>query len=133
MKEYEESPNPEVQHSIASALCSTKDVAAANKIIDWGLSENGAVRAQDLTRWYVGLIRNRHIRTAAWQWLKESWDGRYEELGGPKTLPYFIRYTSQTITTKERYEEFKDFFDPKLSNTGLARDIKVAYSIIESQ
>lgn len=133
MKEYEDSPNPEVQHSIASALCSTREKDIADKIIDWGLKEKGAVRAQDLTRWYIALIRNRHIREAAWEWLKKSWDERYEELGGPKTLPYFIRYTSQTITTEERYREFKEFFDPKLSNTGLSRDIKVAYSMIESQ
>lgn len=133
MNEYETSSNPDVQHSIASALCSTKDPEVAKNIVDWGLSKNGAVRAQDLTRWYVGLIRNRHIRDIAWKWLVSVWDERYEELGGPKTLPYFIRYSAGTITTDERANEFKKFFDSKQSDTGLARDIKVAYATIESQ
>ncbi|MBI5357679.1 ERAP1-like C-terminal domain-containing protein [Candidatus Saccharibacteria bacterium] len=133
MEEYEKSTNPDVQHSIASALCSTKDAKIAEKIISWGLNKNGAVRAQDLTRWYVGLIRNRHVRDLAWQWLVSVWDERYEELGGPKTLPYFIRYSASSITTEDRATEFKKFFDSKSNDTGLARDIKVAYSTIESQ
>lgn len=133
MDEYVKSTNPDVQHSIAGALCSTKDKEIAKKIISWGLSKNGAVRAQDLTRWYVGLIRNRYVRELAWQWLVEVWDERYEELGGPKTLPYFIRYSASSITTEDRADEFKKFFESKSNDTGLARDIKVAYSTIESQ
>lgn len=133
MKEYESTNNPDNQQSLASALCSIRDQELAKEIIDWGLRKNGAVRAQDYTRWFVGLIRNKYVRGEAWQWLEEEWEKRYEELGGPKTLPYFIRYSAGTINTADRYSEFKNFFEPKLADAGLARDIKVAFATIESQ
>ncbi|MBW3569314.1 M1 family metallopeptidase [Candidatus Parcubacteria bacterium] len=133
MKQYEETPNPDVQHSISAALCSTRKPEQARRIIKWGLAKNGAVRAQDLARWYALFMRNKYVRNEVWEWLKANWDERYEELGGPKTLPYFVRFAAGTITTQDRYDEFKQFFEPKLADPGLTRDIKVAFSTIESQ
>lgn len=132
-KQYTESTNPDIQQAITSALTSTKSIDQAKEIIEWGLKEKGAVRPQDLTRWFIQFMRNRHTRDAAWEWLKQNWDERYEELGGAKTLPYFVRFSANTITTDVRYREFKNFFEPKLSDAGLKRDIKVAFALIESQ
>lgn len=128
MDEYERTPNPDVQHSVAAALCSTKDSSVADKIVEWGLKKDRAVRPQDLFRFYAYLFRNRHTREVAWEWLKSNWDARSEELGGPKTQPYFIRVTSSSLTTENWNDKFESFFGPMKNSPALKRDISVAKS-----
>lgn len=130
--EYETSPNPEVQHSIASALCSTRDTKVAQRIIQWGLTQNGAVRPQDIDRWFAYLMRNFRTRELAWKWLTTSWD-YLTETAGSKHLEYFIWYSSGPISTPKWQKRFREFFEPKLAEKGSKRNIEIAFGEIQAR
>jgi aminopeptidase N len=134
MKEYTASHNPEVQESIAVALCSTRDPKVAKRLIDWGMKEGGAIRQQDLAHWYAYLMRNHYTRELAWQWLTKNWASYLFKLfGDGKHMEYFIWYASGPLSTPSWEAEFTKFFTLKLKDAGLKRNIQIAFSEIAAR
>jgi aminopeptidase N len=133
MEEYVSSHNPEVQESIASALCSTRDVKVGKKIIEWGMMKDGVVRQQDLAHWFAYLIRNRYTREIAWAWFTDNWSYLVKLFGGGKHMEYFIWYSSGPLSTPTWEAKFKEFFTPKLKDLSLKRNIQIAFSEIAAR
>jgi aminopeptidase N len=133
MDEYTSSQNPEVRQTITVALCSTRDESVAKRIIDWGMSEKGVVRPQDIDHWYAYLMRNYHTRDLAWEWFLSSWDFLKEQAGGGKSMEYLVWYSSGPISTPEWQTKFVNFFKPKLDDVQLKRNIQIAFSEIETR
>jgi aminopeptidase N len=131
LKEYETSPNPEVQHSIAAALCSTRDPEVGKKLVNWALREDGPVKDQDAPRWFAYLMRNRHTREDAWTWLTSDWDRIFNTFG--KSIDHFLVYASSPLTTPKWQKRYKEFFEPKTDAVILSRGIKIALSAIEAK
>lgn len=133
MEIYQETSNPELQHSICSALTDVRDPKTADYIINKSLSENGFVRPQDIMRWYAYLMRNPYTRKVAWDWLTSSWDRLEEIFGGSKTMDYMPVYSASPLTTLEWEKKYKEFFTPLLSHVSLQRNIKIGFSEIEAR
>lgn len=133
MDEYQASHNPDVQHAITSALCSTRDPEAAKKLIAWGLSEDGAVRHQDIDHWFAYFMRNYRTRELAWQWLETSWSRLLRLFSDGKHMEYFIWYASGPISTPEWQAKFEKFFKPKLDDVSLKRNIMIAFGEITAR
>jgi aminopeptidase N len=133
LAEYQSSPNPEVQQSIASALCSTRDKAVARRLISWGLSENGAVRQQDIGHWFAYLMRNHHTRQLAWDWMVSDWTRLLELFGSGKHMEYFIWYSSGPLSTPPWQAKFQQFFEPMSDEPALHRNIIIAFSEIAAR
>lgn len=133
LKEYETTPNPEVQLAICAGLTNIKDPKVGARIIDVTLGENGIVRQQDIFRWYAYLARNRHTRKLAWEWLTSSWERLEKLFGDGKSFEYFVIYSAGPINTRAAQKEFNDFFEPKSDIIALKRNIAVAQSEIEAR
>jgi aminopeptidase N len=133
MKEYVDSPNPDVQQSIASALCSTKNQEVAKKIISWALGVKGVARQQDIDHWFAYLMRNHYTRQLAWDWFTTSWDRLTEKFSGGKHMEYFIWYAAGALSTPKWQSDFKTFFEPMIDTPGLTRNIQIALSEIEAR
>jgi aminopeptidase N len=133
MKEYVDSQNPDVQQSIASALCTTKDTKLATRIIEWGLKDHDVIRQQDIDHWFAYLMRNYYTRKLAWDWFTSSWSELAELFGGGKHMEYFIWYSAGPISTPDWQTKFKNFYKPKLEIQGLKRNINIAFSEIEAR
>ncbi len=131
MDEYASSPNPDVLEAITAALCTTRKPAVAKRIIDWGLSKDGAVRPQDIGHWFAYLMRNYHSRQAAWDWMTGEWPRLLEMFDGGKYMEYFIWYSSGPLSTPEWQARFKRFFKPKAGEPALTRNIMIAFSEID--
>jgi aminopeptidase N len=131
--EYESSNNPDVQMSIASGLCATRDPKLAEDLIKWGLSKDGAVRPQDIATWFAYLMRNPYTREVAWSWMVKSWDYLADVSGGGKYMEYFIWYSAGPLANKAWLKKFKDFFTPLLKEPALKRNILIAFSEIEAR
>jgi aminopeptidase N len=130
-REYESTQNPEVQHAITAALCSTKDPKTARELIAWGLSKNGKVKDQDTPRWFAYLMRNRHTRREAWRWLVRDWDGIFAAYS--KSIDHFLLYASSPLSTPAQQQSFVEFFQPKRNIVILQRAIKIASAAIDAR
>lgn len=127
---YKQSPDPDIQTSISSALCSARNADHIDQIIEKALGADGFVRPQDIFRWYAYLIRNRYSREAAWRWLTTSWDRLLTVFGNSKNLDYFVVYSAGPLSTEAGHKQFGDFFDPMLDNISLSRNIRIAHTEI---
>jgi aminopeptidase N len=131
LDEYSSTPNPEVQHSIAAALCSTKKRKVGQELIDWALAGKGDVRDQDMHRWFVYLCRNRYTRADAWDWMKTDWEKISHTF--EKTVDDFIAYAASPISTDPAKKQFVEFFEPKKDIVILKRAILVSLSAIDAR
>ncbi|HYF96787.1 MAG TPA: ERAP1-like C-terminal domain-containing protein, partial [Patescibacteria group bacterium] len=130
---YQSSSNPDIQHSICSAVTDVRDAALAQHIINRSIAQDGFVRPQDIMRWYAYMMRNPHSRDAAWKWLVNDWDRLEKVFGSSKTMDYMPVYAAGPLSTTEWEKKYKDFFTPLLSHIALNRNIKVGFSEIEAR
>ncbi len=133
MHEYETSNNPEVKDCIASALCSTKDERVGERIVKWGMYDDRIIKPQDIDHFFAYLMRNRHTRELAWQWLQDRWPHLTKLFGEGKKMEYFIWYASRPISTPEWQKRYKAFFEPKLDDMSLRRNIIISFSEIQAR
>ncbi len=134
MEEYQSSSSQDVQNAINVALCSTKQPAVVKQLIDWGFSKTpgeGAIRPQDIGHWFAYLMRNYHARDLTWKWLTSSWPKLMELFDGGKYMEYFLWYSAGPLSTPEWQAKFKTFFEPKLKEPALKRNIRIGMSEIE--
>ncbi|HET9098076.1 MAG TPA: M1 family metallopeptidase [Candidatus Saccharimonadales bacterium] len=133
MDEYTSSQNPDVQAAITSALCSTRDPSVARKLIEWGLKPGGVIRQQDIDHWFAYLMRNHYTRNLAWDWFESGWDYLAELFSGGKHMEYFVWYSAGPLSNRDWQEKFKAFFEPKMDEPALKRNIAIALSEIEAR
>ncbi len=123
----------EMQLDITSALSSTKDPAVAERILNTMLGPKGIVRNQDVMRWIAYFMRNHYVRQTTWDWMVANWNWLNAELGPSKSFDYLPVYCSAVITTQDWAKKYREFFEPKLSNKTLQRNIQVGFSDIEAR
>jgi aminopeptidase N len=133
MKEYETSNNPDVKDCIAAALCSTRDESVGKQVIDWGMFDDTVVKPQDIDHFFAYLIRNRHTRDLAWQWLADRWEYLSKQFGEGKKMEYFIWYASRPMSTPAWQKRYIEFFEPKMSELSLKRNIQISFSEIQAR
>ncbi|WP_461241035.1 M1 family metallopeptidase [Paucilactobacillus sp. N302-9] len=129
---YQTTSDASLKASIAVALPKTKAPELIKKLIN--LFENTTViKPQDLRAWYRGLLANQHGQQAAWNWIRDEWSWLEKTVGGDMEFATFITVTAGIFHTRERLDEFKNFFEPKIQTPGLTREIKMDTKIIESK
>jgi len=133
MAEYVASNNPEVKDAITAGLCSTRDVKVAERLIKWGINEGGVVRQQDIDHWFAYFMRNYRTRELAWDWLINNWGYLLKLFGGGKHMEYYVWYAAGPLATKEWEVTFKKFFEPKLKDVSLKRNIQIAFGEIAAR
>jgi hypothetical protein len=78
-------------------------------------------------------MRNHYTRELAWDWITSSWDYIAKLFGGGKHMEYFVWYSAGPISTPEWQAKFNKFFEPKLKEAGLKRNIQISFSEIEAR
>jgi aminopeptidase N len=132
LKSYESSASSELQQDIASGLTSTRDGATVTKLLTLVKSDT-VIRHQDVSRWFVWLIRNRDGRTLAWQWVRSNWAWIDETFGSDKSYDDFPRYVASALVTRPQLQEYRDFFTPMKSEPALTRVISIGIGEIEGR
>ena len=112
----------DLQSDIVSALTSTRDEATIDRLLML-LTDTSVVRSQDTARWFVYLLRNRHARQAAWQWMQENWQWITATFAGDKSFDDFPRYAAAGLVTRHQLDEYKEFFTPLKRLPALTRTI----------
>ncbi len=124
LNDYRQSSSAEIKSDISVALTATKDQAEIDQLISQ-LTDSSLIRPQDLTHWFVFLLRNRHSREKTWNWLISHWDWIKQTFEGDKSYDSFPRYAASTLSTSEQLESYRQFFSPMKNEPALARTIEV--------
>ncbi len=124
--------NVDLKYDVALALTSTRLKTKATRLLA-RLKDPDLVRPQDFARWFVWLLRNRHTRAIAWDWLRENWDWVEETFDGDKSYDVFPRYAASCFNTRDRMKEYRAFFEPKMENISLTRNIAMGIEELENR
>lgn len=128
---YTSSIGADEKDEVASALTGTKAASRYTQLI--ALLNGEVIRRQDLLHWYAWLLRNRHSRAAAWQWMVDNWSWIVQEFGSDKNYDHFPRFAGSVFSHTEELEKFQEFFDDKRSAVALARNITLGEQEITSR
>lgn len=129
---YKSASDASLKQDIAFALTSTPNVKQLQKIVSE--FENAAIiKPQDLRAWYVGVLSNPAGQNLAWTWIRKDWTWLEDTVGGDMEFATFITKTAQVLDTRERFDEFVKFFEPKINTPGLTREITMDINLIESR
>ncbi len=96
---YPKAPTAQLQQRILANLASTRRPELATRVMD--MSIDGAIRNQDATWVAARLLRNRHVRGAAWKHLRGRW------MEAMEAFPPF--------THRHFAEGLSGFFEPELA------------------
>lgn len=129
---YKSTASVDIKNDICDAVCSVKNSADIERIVAL-LKDTSFIRTQDTAMWYVRLLSNRYARDHAWQWLRNNWPWVHTTFGADKSYDAFPRYTAQILASRAQLTEYKAFFEPMLSDTGLRRAISVGINDITAR
>jgi len=132
LKLYQETNDSDLQRDIAGALTATRRRETAAMLLDL-LKDKDIVKPQDADRWAFYMLRNRHIRETAWQWMEDNWEWIAETYRKDKSFDYWPRYAAAVCATKEWQDKYVSFFTPKLDDPMLKRNIEIGLEEIQNR
>ena len=81
------------------------------------------VKPQDLSSWYLQFLGHQATQETVWVWARENWAWIKAALGGDMSFDSFVIFPSHIFKTQQRLVEYKEFFEPQLSDLALSRNI----------
>ena len=127
-----ETSNVDLVDEITSVLTLTKDADRIAMLLE-RVKDKAQVRPQDVDHWIAFLLRNRHARSQAWEWLQKNWPWIDEVFGSDKSYDNFPRYAASAFNTQELLESYKTFFGPMQNQVALARNITLGIEEIDNR
>lgn len=129
---YKTSSSSELQQDIASGITSSRNSNVIGRILTM-MTDDKTIRHQDVFRWFIWTIRNRHGREQAWQWMQDNWDWIDKTFGSDKSYDDYPKYSANSLTTRQHLQEYLDFFTPKQSIPALSRVISMGIGELEGR
>ena len=87
------------------------------------LKDKHVVKPQDLYLWYMNFLSKSFAQETVWNWAKDNWDWIKAALGGDMSFDSFVILPAHVFKTQQRLAEYKEFFEPQLSDLALSRNI----------
>jgi aminopeptidase N len=132
LKLEESTSNPDLKSELLGALTLSKLPERATQLLG-RIKDSSKVRQHDVDAWIVYLLRNRYVRDLAWNWLRDNWDWIEVTFEGDKGYDSFPRYAASTFNTRQLADEYKAFFEPKLKDVALTRNITLGMEELASR
>ena len=132
LEQYKTTSSADLQQDIAAGLTSTKDRETLARLLEL-IKDSSVVRAQDVARWFVWIMRNRDGRILAWQWMRTNWPWIEETFGGDKSYDDYPRYAANLLVSRQQFQEYQDFFLPMQNDPSLSRAITIGIREIEGR
>ena len=130
IQQYQTTHNPDFKDDLRVALTSVRELSAGQRLIDL-LSDKTVVKNQDLSAWFVMILRNRQLKNLAWQWLKANFAQLRQTFSENKDYADFARYAGAVLYTAQDLVEYEQLFTPYRDDLALTRTIEVGLSEIE--
>lgn len=129
---HDQTTNSDLQADCMAGLTTTCDPKEAQTLLD-RLTNASLIKPQDADHWLAYLLRNRHSRMAAWEWMTTNWEWIEATYADDKSYDSFPRYAASACNTKEWGDKYADFFAPKQEDIVLKRNITIALSEIATR
>jgi len=110
------------KRQLAAALAYSTDADNIQTLIaSW--KDKFVVKPQDLSAWYNHFLSHQATQETAWSWARENWAWIKAALGGDMSFDSFVILPAHVFKTQQRLAEYKEFFEPQLSDLALSRNI----------
>lgn len=129
---YTSTHSSDLRQDVAIGITSTRIPEQIDRLLET-MKDSQIVRPQDVTRWFVYLIRGRESREKTWTWLRDNWQWVFDTFGSDKSYDDYPRYSASALSTQTHLDEYKKFFNPKKDNIALKRVITMGISEIEGR
>ena len=132
LKLHDDTNNSDLKGDISAALTATRKTGQASALLK-RLKDPNLVKPQDADRWLVYLMRNRYVRDTAWDWMVNEWSWIQQTYSNDKSYDYMPRYAASMCNTPESARRYKEFFEPKLDQIVLKRNILIGIEEIDNR
>lgn len=120
------------KRQLAGALAYSIDADNIQTLIgSW--KDKFVVKPQDLSSWYLQFLGHQATQETVWVWARENWDWIKAALGGDMSFDSFVIFPSHIFKTEQRLVEYKEFFEPQLSDLALSRNIRMGIKDIAAR
>ncbi len=119
------------KEEVATALTSTKNPTHIKTLLELLKSDN--IKKQNIMYIFSYLISNYSARTLTWDWMKDNWTFIEESFKSEKNYGFFARIAANYFSTTEQLENYQDFFEPKINQLALKRDVLLGIAEIKSR
>lgn len=110
------------KRQLAGALAYSTDAENIQTLLaTW--KDKFVVKPQDLSAWYNHFLAHQVTQETAWSWARENWAWIKAALGGDMSFDSFVILPAHVFKTQQRLAEYKEFFEPQLSDLALSRNI----------
>ena len=119
---YTHATDAAFKRQLAAALAYSTDADNIQTLIaSW--KDKFVVKPQDLSAWYFQFLGHQATQETAWSWARENWAWIKAALGGDMSFDSFVILPAHVFKTEQRLAEYKEFFEPQLSDLALSRNI----------
>ncbi|HVI69642.1 MAG TPA: M1 family metallopeptidase [Magnetospirillaceae bacterium] len=128
---YKTTPSADERINICAGISSLRDDTVVREVLV--LFTTKAIKLQDVFYWFIYFIRNRYARQATWEWLQQNWAWVEKNFGGDHDYGLFPKYSASAFSTAKELAMYREFFEPKLTETSLTRTITQGFEDIETR
>ncbi|HSE29531.1 MAG TPA: M1 family metallopeptidase [Candidatus Saccharimonadales bacterium] len=114
---------------LTAGLTSTKSESQITEILN--LLPTNKIRNQDVPFWLLRLMRNPASKKLTWHWAHANWGWLENTFKGDLHYSDLPQYFASGFSTELELAKFKKFFEQKLDDQGLRRNISQAIEDIE--
>jgi aminopeptidase N len=129
---HDKSSNSDLKSDIAGALTTTREESVATRLLA-RITDAKLIKPQDADRWLAYLLRNHYVGNTAWNWMVDNWSWLEETYKADKSYDYLPRYAAGACNTAATAERYCLFFEPKLDQISLKRNIAVGIEEIANR
>jgi aminopeptidase N len=129
---YGKTNSSDLQRDIAGSLTATRSPEEAERLLQL-IKDPELVKPQDADRWLFYLLRNRYVKELAWDWMVHKWHWIEATYQNDKSYDYFPRYAAAVCSTRPQQAKYLEFFQPKLDQPILKRNIAIGIEEIENR
>ncbi|MDD9138631.1 M1 family metallopeptidase [Fructobacillus sp. CRL 2054] len=129
---YQETSNASLKRDLSAALAATPNDLQVKELIA-SFQDPAIIKPQDLRNWFAGVLANPVGQDQAWDWVQANWGWLEDRLGGDMSFSSYITVISRIFKTREKLDSFKNFFDGKKDQPGIAREIVIDTEVIENR
>ena len=120
------------KRQLAAALAHSTDSDNIQTLISsW--KDKFVVKPQDLSSWYLQFLGHQATQETVWVWARENWAWIKAALGGDMSFDSFVILPAHVFKTEQRLAEYKEFFEPQLSDLALSRNIRMGIKDIAAR